>query len=216
MENKLKPPSCQFPSVSDFPIPSPMPNSPQHNKKGNQCYLHNHIGARRQSHKIPVALPIKLGYSLQRSQQFSQPPLPPRQSGERGGGGGLSYTSEWSQVFLHCLLYLRNRKCNTITDIQCDLLFILDALLKVCYNLPQLRGIWMQKSNIPSTFPWDFSNSGAKRGQNQTPQFPFLKGSVPSWAPVTVGPAYQASNRLLGLLPYLFAASPFIHLRVLP
>lgn len=81
MENKLKPPSCQFPSVSDFPIPSPMPNSPQHNKKGNRCYLHNHIGAHMQSHKIPAALPIKLSYSLQKSQQFSQPPLPPSRVG---------------------------------------------------------------------------------------------------------------------------------------
>lgn len=33
MENELKPPSSQFPNVSDFPVLSPVPNSPQHNKK---------------------------------------------------------------------------------------------------------------------------------------------------------------------------------------
>lgn len=33
MENELKPPSSQFPNVSDFPVLSLMPNSPQHNKK---------------------------------------------------------------------------------------------------------------------------------------------------------------------------------------
>lgn len=76
MESKLKPPSCQFPSVSDFPILSPMPNSPQHNKKGNRCYLHNHIGAHMRSHKIPVALPIKLSCSLQKSQHFHSHPCP--------------------------------------------------------------------------------------------------------------------------------------------
>lgn len=41
----------------------------------------------------------------------------------------------------------------------------------------------MQQSNIPSTFPGDFSKSGAKLGQNQTQQCPFLKGSLPSSAP---------------------------------
>ena len=33
MESEVKPPSFQFPSVSDFPGRSPMPNSPQHNNK---------------------------------------------------------------------------------------------------------------------------------------------------------------------------------------
>lgn len=39
MENELKPPSSQFPSVSDFSVPSPMPNSPQHNKKIGAIYI---------------------------------------------------------------------------------------------------------------------------------------------------------------------------------
>lgn len=51
MENEQKPPSSQFPSVSNFSVLSPMPNSPQHNKKKNQCYLHNHIGAPTKSHR---------------------------------------------------------------------------------------------------------------------------------------------------------------------
>lgn len=61
MENEVKPPPSQFPSVSDFPGLSPMPNSPQYNNNKNQCYLH------RGTYKVPQRyqwlFPTKLSYS---------------------------------------------------------------------------------------------------------------------------------------------------------
>lgn len=78
MRNELKPPSSQFPSVSNFPIPSPMPNSPQQNKKGNQYCLHNHIEEYTKSHKIPVALPSKLSYTSSKVKTISTPTLTPK------------------------------------------------------------------------------------------------------------------------------------------
>lgn len=55
MENEVKPPLSQLPSVSsDFPGLSPMPNSPQcNNNKISAIY----IGAHTRSHKDASALP---------------------------------------------------------------------------------------------------------------------------------------------------------------
>ena len=80
MENKQKPPSCEFPSVRDFPIPSPIPNITK--KEISAIYIIT--GARMRSHKVSRALPIKPSHSLQKSQQFSHLPLPPRQGGKWG------------------------------------------------------------------------------------------------------------------------------------
>lgn len=66
MENELKPPFSQFPHAGDFPVLSPVPNSPQHtdNKKISAIYIitYGHIQGLT---KIPVALLIQLSFSLQ-------------------------------------------------------------------------------------------------------------------------------------------------------
>lgn len=54
MENEVKPPLSQFPSVSDFPGLSPMPNSPQYN---NNKISAIYTGAHTRSHKDTSALP---------------------------------------------------------------------------------------------------------------------------------------------------------------
>lgn len=80
--------------------------------------------------------------------------------------------------------------------------------VKCCYNLPQWRGIWMQRSNIPSTFPWDFGNQELSLVWNKFNNTPSWKGPRPALLPVRVRPGCQASNHFLGLLPCFSRCKP--------
>lgn len=63
-------------------------------------------------------------------------------------------------------------------------------------NLQQ-RGVWMQKSHIPSTFPWDFSNGELSLVWTKLNNTPFLHGSRPA----QLAASLQASNHLCACSP---------------
>lgn len=94
----LSVPQCQRPCL---PVPSPRPRSPQHNKKGNQCYFHNHRGAHTRSNQAQV--------QSSKITTIFTPTLTPRCGGV-GGAGGLSlYLRVKPSLHVLYLLYLEQK-----------------------------------------------------------------------------------------------------------